>query len=736
MSAATATNATSTTTQTFLTALASNSILLGIEISAFVLLKTRLNRIYTPRTYLPPPEKRARPLPSGPWKWLPAIAVIPAEDVIHKNGLDAYMFLRFLRLMIIIFGVFTLVTWAVLLPINVAGVNGKSAGLGKLSWGNISDTESNRYIAHVIIVYLLTFWVIYLIRLEYIHYTHMRHRFLSSKSHSHLPQARTVLITSIPHQMCSERELRIWASFVPGGVQNIWIYRDTRELNKAHERRLQACEQLEYVTSKLLRLAVKEWQRRREMHNAEELYRYTQGPGSSSRRHRRVPRDIERGSPFHPQRHNHKFSLDDLVPRAKRPRHRQGFFGIVGRKVDTFKHYKREISHLNAKIDDLRRKIDTAKPLGSAFIQCNLQMGAHVLAQCVSHHEASRISSPLKMSYKWVHVNPKDIIWANIDDGGYEVRLRYVTSWMASVGITILWFFPVSFVGLLSNISQLCAQVRWLAWICRAPTPVPGFLQGVLSPLTLAIVFTVMPCILRGLAWYENIPLYSLLYISVYKRYFPFLVVHGFLIVTLSSGLAATFSDIINNPAKTVSQLASHLPDASVFFLTWTVTQGLTGAGGALLQIGTLFIYYTRKWFFGNTPRQAFTLNFLMPSTDFGTVFAQMSLLATIGFAYSVLSPIINGLATLAFVLFYLAWKFLLNWVFDQLHEQETGGLYYPVAMQSLFVGLYIEQVCLAALFFLKISSGPFFLALGILMLILLVITMSAQIFLKKSYDS
>ena len=27
------------------------------------------------------------------------------------------------------------------------------------------------------------------------------------------------------------------------------------------------------------------------------------------------------------------------------------------------------------------------KPLGSAFIQCNLQMGAHVLAQCVSYHQ-------------------------------------------------------------------------------------------------------------------------------------------------------------------------------------------------------------------------------------------------------------------------------------------------------------------------------------------------------------
>jgi hypothetical protein len=47
-----------------------------------------------------------------------------------------------------------------------------------------------------------------------------------------------------------------------------------------------------------------------------------------------------------------------------------------------------------------------------------------------------------------------------------------------------------------------------------------------------------------------------------------------------------------------------------------------------------------------------------MPSADFGVVLPRMSLLATIGFAYSVISPIINGLAMLSFALFFLAWKF------------------------------------------------------------------------------
>ena len=47
----------------------------------------------------------------------------------------------------------------------------------------------------------------------------------------------------------------------------------------------------------------------------------------------------------------------------------------------------------------------------------------------------------------------------------------------------------------------------------------------------------------KALAWYENIPLYSLLSISVYKRYYTFLVVYvlrvninGLCLILLAAG--------------------------------------------------------------------------------------------------------------------------------------------------------------------------------------------------------
>ena len=52
-----------------------------------------------------------------------------------------------------------------------------------------------------------------------------------------------------------------------------------------------------------------------------------------------------------------------------------------------------------------------------------------------------------------------------------------------------------------------------------------------------------------------------------------------------------------------------------------------------------------------------------------------------------------------------------------------------------LVVGLYIEQFCLAVLFFLKIAQGIEFIAEGVLMLILLGVTITMQVLYSRSFD-
>lgn len=92
---------------------------------------------------------------------------------------------------------------------------------------------------------------------------------------------------------------------------------------------------------------------------------------------------------------------------------------------------------------------------------------------------------------------------------------------------------------------------------------------------------------------------------------------------------------------------------------------------------------------------------------------------------YMIISPIINGLACFSFFLFYELYKYLFLYQFDQPSSQDTGGLFFPKAIQHLFVGLYLQQICLAALFFLArdTNGNPSAIPEGALMIVLIAMT-------------
>ena len=53
----------------------------------------------------------------------------------------------------------------------------------------------------------------------------------------------------------------------------------------------------------------------------------------------------------------------------------------------------------------------------------------------------------------------------------------------------------------------------------------------------------------------------------------------------------------------------------------------------------------------------------------------------------------------IAFYMFWIAFRY--NILYVTKLDSDTGGLLYPAALNQLFVGLYIFEVCLVGLFFL-----------------------------------
>ncbi|GAA5838909.1 hypothetical protein JCM11251_003734 [Rhodosporidiobolus azoricus] len=695
-------------TQTFITAFVTGLIVAGIQLAAFIVLKNRFRQVYSPRSYLVPPKERVDALPHSFLGWIPYVIRTPATTILHKNGLDAYVFVRFLYMMLEIFLPFMVVTWVILLPIDAAGSKGTNTGINRFTFGNVGQSEQPRYAAHLILVWILTFWVFYLIRREYANFIVLRQDFLMSKEHARLAQSKTVLVTGVPKEFLNQNAMQRFCSVLPGGAKRIWFARDLKELPDLYERRQKACNKLESAETKLLKLATKQIAKNKKKNqDAPEL-------------------DPEAN----------KQEIMRYVPQKKRPTHKLGFLGVFGKKVDSIDWAREEIATTNRELEHERDLLggengsEKYPTESAAFIQFHTQMAAHMFAQCLNHH------APLRMSSRFLEVGQDDVIWGNLNINPYQQRLRYAASWAATLGLIILWSFPVAFVGLISNVSALCIEASWLAWLCDLPVPINGIIQGSLPPAALAVLFILLPIILRLFARFEGIPLRTGIELSLMTRYFIFLVIHGFLIVTLASGLVKAIPAIAKNPGSAVTLLATQLPAASTFFLTYFVTTSLAGAAGALLQIAKIAIYYVKLILLGTTPRSVYGIKFNLSTVAWGTLWPSMTLLTVIGLTYSVIAPLVCGFAFLAFALYWFVYKYLFLLVIDTPPATETGGLFFPKALTHIFVGLYIEQLCMTGLFFLAQDENKKQSAIpqGAIMVVLIVITVGFHILMLSGY--
>ncbi|KAI0676509.1 DUF221-domain-containing protein [Trametes maxima] len=757
-----ASDAANASTSTFVTALVFNAAVFGIELGIFTLVRPFFPAIYQPRTYIPPKSRRAAELTKNILLWPWAIFNANYHEIRSKTGMDAYFFVRFLRMMVRILLPIWLVSWIVLLPVTaVRPDNAGFTGLNRFTFGNVPSNQQSRYAAHIILVWFFTVWIWWNIRYEMKHFVTTRQKWLIEPENAASAMASTVLITGVPRNYLTEKALFNLFSHLPGGVQKVWLNRDLKEMPELYERRQAAAKKLESAETTLLNTAVK-------LHNKQQKAAAKAG-GKATTGDARKSTDNDGRPLTEPSiidAEQGEITLaEKLVPKNKRPTHRLPPFSwmpfalpLMGKKVDSIEWARQELAETNEELRKARRTLardvattsnlpepatnhpdalkaapgtaQTYPPLNSAFVLFNSQIAAHMAAQVLTHH------MPYRMAAKNVGVAPEDVIWSNLNMNPYEARVRTAFSWAITIGLVIVWAIPVAFVGAVSNIHSLCTTYKWLAWMCDLPSVIVGIISGILPPALLAVLNMLLPIVLRLLARFQGVTQRTTIELSLMTRYFIFQVVNSFIVVTLSSGIIAALPDIVNNPGSIPSLLAKNLPKASNFFLTYIVLQGLSGTAAGFLQVVPLVLYYVKLFILGSTPRSIYAIKYTLRSVSWGTLFPAITLLVVITIAYSIISPVINGLATLTFFLFYHLYKYLFLWQLDGQQTGETGGLFFPRAIQHVFVGLYLQQICLAALFFLAQDQdgNPSAVPEGALMVVLVAFTAFFHIIINNSY--
>ncbi|KAK0645630.1 hypothetical protein B0T16DRAFT_390214 [Cercophora newfieldiana] len=671
-----------------------------VYLAIFLVLRRSQRRYYAPRTYLGSlrESQRSPALPNGLFNWFGTFWKIPDVYALQHQSLDAFLFLRFMRMAFTICLVGCFITWPILFPVNATGGGGQEQ-LDILSYANINqETQNKRYYAHALVSWVYFGFIMYLIMRECIYYINLRQAFLLSPFYSDRISSRTVLFSSVPVKYLDEARLR---KVFGQSVKNVWITSDTKEVDELVKERDKVAMRLEKAEVKLIKLA-----------NKTRQAAIKKGASADDADKSGAPLDAESGS-----------IAARWVPAKKRPTHRLGPLGLVGKKVDTIDWCRTELERLIPATEQIQAKYRAGefKKVPGVFIEFKTQADAEGAAQILAHHQG------LRMTPKYVGVRPDEIVWKSLSIPWWQLVVRRYAVYAFITAMIIFWAIPLGFVGILSNINSL-TSISFLKWINKIPSQILGVITGLLPAVLMSILMSLVPVVMRLCAKLAGEPSLSRVELFTQNAYFAFQVIQIFLITTLASAATAVAKQIIDSPTDTPSILASKLPRASNIYISYFIVQGLTIATGVLTQVVGFVVFNILYKFLAGTPRAMYNKWANLSAISWGSTLPVYTNIVVIAITYAGIAPLMLGWATVAMGLFYLAWRYNVFFVTDT--TIDTRGLIYPRALKQLFTGIYLAEVCMIGLFGASVAPGPL-----VLMVVFLIFTVFFHITLNSALN-
>ena len=586
--------------------------------------------------------------------------------------MDGYLFIRFLRVLMIICTLGCLLTWPILLPINATG-GGDSSQLDKLAVGNVDN--GTRLYAHAIVGSVFFVLILLLITRERLFAIHLRNAQATLPSNAERLSSRVVLYLSVPKEALDEQRLQ---QFFGSAATKCWPVPASDGLEDLISDRSTKVDELEQAEVKLEKNVNKQ----------------------------------ARDSPG---------ALSDAGKYAQQARPSSKPYYVFGEDIDTIAKLRKEIPKLESKIKSTRE--ETKKPgvakHGALFVEFSSQATAQAALQSKSHH------NPLEFQPRLTNVQPKEVLWRSLN---LDPSLRMTYSYLATAFIAatiILWSIPVGIVGTISNISYLTDKFHFLRFIDRLPDPILGVLTGFLPPLILSTFVSYVPYFFRYVAKLSGQPTTVEAEKQTQHWFFAFQVIQVFLITTFTSGATTIVTKIANEPGSVPVLLAKNLPKASNFYLSYFIIQGLGSAPKNVLNYSDLFEYIFYDRVFDRTPRQKYNRITKMKGIGWGSCYPKFANFAVIAIAYACIAPLVLGFAAVGLYLFYISYRYQLLYAIQV--KVEPRGACYSNALQHLMVGVYLAELSLIGLFGIKSAAGP-----AAMMTVLLILTIIYHIFVNR----
>ncbi|XP_058107043.1 CSC1-like protein At3g54510 isoform X3 [Magnolia sinica] len=520
--------------------------------------------------------------------WIRHAFHVSDEDIIHRCGLDALVVIRLFKLGIKFFLVCSMIGLVILLPVNYSCQHGLSRSRESHSMDSFTISNIGRGSNRL--------WV-HFACLCFISFYGL---FLLYKEYSWILERRIQHLSNVRHRPDQFTIL-------------------VREIPFCDEHKARGC-RVDHFFSKHHPYAYQSYQILYDGKNVEELLRQASS----------ISRKIEQlQQRYDIKKHSKLSTICDI------------FRENIAKKG----MYEERLQELCHKIRYLQcESMLRQKELPVAFVSFKSRWGAALAAQTQQH------MNPLLWITEFAP-EPKDVLWNNLYTPYQYLVFHKIGVFIAATVLTVFFAIPVTAVqgiAQLENIKKWFPPARAVQLIPRLNSILTGYLPSVI--LNTFIYF--IPYAMVSMATLEGCVSRSKKEIKACSMVFYFLVGNVFFLSLLSGSLLDQIGESVTHPRSFPSHLAGAVSAQANFFITYILTDGLSGFSLEILQPGLLIWHFMKSHTFGQGVNKK---PYLYP-LPYYRVIPIVSLAILIGMVYAIITPLLLPFLIVYFFLGYVVY--------------------------------------------------------------------------------
>ncbi len=620
----------------------------------FSLLRPHNQAVYAPKVKHAD-EKHAPPaIGKSLFAWVPPVLHTNEDILMQTVGMDATIFIRFMRMCRNMFLVLSVVGVGILIPVHItnAAVQDKT----KLGWlVNISPLNvfGRAQWVQVVAAYLFDVIVAGFLWWNYRKIHQLRRRYFETDEFQSALASRTLMLYDLPRACASDEGIaRIIDEVAPSSsFARTAIARNVKELPELIEQHDHNVRKLEEVLAKYLK----------------------------------NPAQLPPNRPTcKPSKKDHAYSS---YPR--------------GQKLDAIDYYTKRIRDLETEIKQVRAAVDRRSTMPYGFASYSDIAEAHSIAYSFRKKKPQGTTVTLAP-------RPNDVIWRNMPlSAAVRSRRRWMNSFWIAV-LTILWIGPNAMIAMLFvNLSNLGRLWPAFKTSLEANPKFWGLVQGILAPTLTSLVYLVLPMIFRRLSTKGGDQTKTGRERHVIGKMYAFFVINNLVVFSFFSTVFTFVFNIIHeassgqsgwdaikeankdNGSSIVDGLFQALCSNGVFWVTYMLQRQL-GAATDLAQLWSLTRAFFLKKFSSPTPRELIELT-APPPFEYASYYTYFLFYATTSLCFAGIMPLVLPAAAMYFTIDHYLKKYLILYRF--ITKTESGGLYWRVVFNRFIFATMLANL-------------------------------------------